>query len=100
MFAPGDQVWLSTRNLPLRLPCWKLGPQCVGPFKVLRRINKVCYRLQITIVLTPRFMCLSSGRWWLVTCRKMRCRRFLRPFWTSRGLRHTLYVPISILDAG
>jgi hypothetical protein len=42
MFSPGDQVWLSTRNLPLRLPCWKLGTQCVGPFKVLRRINEVC----------------------------------------------------------
>ena len=47
MFAPGDRVWLSTRNLPLRLPCRKLGPQCVGPFKVLRRINEVCYRLHL-----------------------------------------------------
>uniref|UniRef100_A0AAZ3PPC9 Integrase catalytic domain-containing protein n=1 Tax=Oncorhynchus tshawytscha TaxID=74940 RepID=A0AAZ3PPC9_ONCTS len=45
VFAPGDRVWLLTRNLPLRLPCRKLGPQCIGPFKVLRRINKVFYRL-------------------------------------------------------
>ncbi|KAK6297381.1 hypothetical protein J4Q44_G00319640 [Coregonus suidteri] len=49
VYAPGDRVWLSTRNLPLRLPCRKLGRRFVGPFKVLRRLNEVCYRLQLPI---------------------------------------------------
>uniref|UniRef100_A0A8K9Y056 Chromo domain-containing protein n=1 Tax=Oncorhynchus mykiss TaxID=8022 RepID=A0A8K9Y056_ONCMY len=43
-FSP---VWHSTRNLPLRLPCRKLGRRIVGPFKVLRRLNEVCYRLHL-----------------------------------------------------
>ena len=39
--------------------------------------------LQVTasqqiIVLTPRSMCLSSGWWWLVHSRNLRCGRFLR----------------------
>uniref|UniRef100_A0A8K9UM89 Integrase catalytic domain-containing protein n=1 Tax=Oncorhynchus mykiss TaxID=8022 RepID=A0A8K9UM89_ONCMY len=47
VFAPGDCVWLSTRNLPLRLSYRKLGPRFVGPFKVLRRVKEVCHRLQL-----------------------------------------------------
>ena len=55
VYAPGDRVWLSTRNLPLHLPCRKRDPGFVGPFKVLRRLNKVCYRLQFPLItiLTP-----------------------------------------------
>ncbi|KAK6323383.1 hypothetical protein J4Q44_G00057220 [Coregonus suidteri] len=49
VYAPGDRVWLSIRNLPLRLPCRKLGRRFVGPFKVLRRLNEVCYRLELPI---------------------------------------------------
>ena len=49
VYAPGDRVWLSNRNLPLRLPCRKLGRRFVGPFKVLRRLNEVCYKLQLPV---------------------------------------------------
>ncbi|KAL0151794.1 hypothetical protein M9458_052945 [Cirrhinus mrigala] len=50
-YQPGDQVWLSTRDLRLRLPCRKLSPHYIGPFKILRQINDVTFQLQ----LPPRY---------------------------------------------
>ncbi|KAI2657439.1 Retrotransposon-like protein 1 [Labeo rohita] len=46
---PGDQVWLSTRDL--RLPCRKLSPRYIGLFRILRQINEVTFQLQ----LPPRY---------------------------------------------
>uniref|UniRef100_A0AAY5LCJ5 Chromo domain-containing protein n=1 Tax=Esox lucius TaxID=8010 RepID=A0AAY5LCJ5_ESOLU len=43
VYRPGDRVWLSSRDLPLRLPCRKLALRFVGPFNVLRRVNEVTY---------------------------------------------------------
>ncbi|KAK3530867.1 hypothetical protein QTP70_003638 [Hemibagrus guttatus] len=43
----GQKVWLSMRNLRLKLPCWKLNPKFVGPFEIVRQVNPVAYRLRL-----------------------------------------------------
>ncbi|KAL0152234.1 hypothetical protein M9458_051957, partial [Cirrhinus mrigala] len=50
-YQPGDSVWLSTHDLRLRLPCLKMSPRYIGPFKILRQINDVTFQLQ----LPPRY---------------------------------------------
>ncbi|KAK3545694.1 hypothetical protein QTP70_011251 [Hemibagrus guttatus] len=37
----------STCNLKLKPPCWKLSPKFIGPFKIIRQVNPVNYRLQL-----------------------------------------------------
>ncbi len=46
-YTPGQWVWLSTRDLRLRLPCRKLSPRYVGPFKISRQITPVSFRLEL-----------------------------------------------------
>ncbi|KAK3553382.1 hypothetical protein QTP70_003555 [Hemibagrus guttatus] len=44
-YQVGQMVWLSTRNLRLKLPCRKLSPKFIGPFEIVRQVNPVAYRL-------------------------------------------------------
>jgi hypothetical protein len=47
-FEVGEQVMLSTRNLRFKGPgCSKLMPRFVGPLKIIERVGKVSYRLDL-----------------------------------------------------
>ncbi len=46
-YQPGQRVWLSTKDIKLRLPSRKLSPRYVGPFKILKIINEVTYQLEL-----------------------------------------------------
>jgi len=48
LFGVGDQVLLSTKHIQLKNPgARKLLPLWIGPFKVLERVGKVAYKLQL-----------------------------------------------------
>ena len=47
-FSEGDQVLLSSRNLPLE-GTRKLALRWMGPFKVLQKIGPVAYRLELPV---------------------------------------------------
>ncbi|KAK3542610.1 hypothetical protein QTP86_031312, partial [Hemibagrus guttatus] len=46
-YQPGQKIWLSTKDIRLRLPSCKLSPRFIGPFTILKQVNPVTYKLQL-----------------------------------------------------
>ncbi|XP_069615942.1 uncharacterized protein [Ranitomeya imitator] len=46
-YKVGDMVWLSTKNLKLRIPTSKLGQKYVGPYKISGIVSPVACRLKL-----------------------------------------------------
>jgi len=50
-FAPGDKVWLSSKDISLTSPSRKLAPRQLGPYEIIERTGDLTYRLAL-----PSFM--------------------------------------------
>ena len=48
-YNTGDQVWLEGKNLQLPHQVTKLAPKRYGPFKIIKEISPVAYRLQLPL---------------------------------------------------
>src|SRR6266403_320800 len=48
-YSPGQQVWLDATHLKLPHQKAKLTLKCLGPFKVLKEISPVAYRLALPV---------------------------------------------------
>uniref|UniRef100_A0A3B3WFQ5 Integrase catalytic domain-containing protein n=1 Tax=Poecilia mexicana TaxID=48701 RepID=A0A3B3WFQ5_9TELE len=46
-YLVGQRVWLSTRDLPIKVENRKLAPRFVGPFPVTKIVNPVAVRLKL-----------------------------------------------------
>ncbi|KAK6315607.1 hypothetical protein J4Q44_G00131310 [Coregonus suidteri] len=47
VFHPGQEVWLSSKNVPLRTKSRKLSPRYLGPFVVESIVNPAAVRLKL-----------------------------------------------------
>ena len=50
-YKVGDEVWVSTKNLPPLSACSKFEPRFRGPFPIIEKIGKVAYKLKLPLTL-------------------------------------------------
>ncbi|XP_073341819.1 uncharacterized protein [Pagrus major] len=46
-YAPGQRVWLCTRDIPLNVPSKKLAPRFIGPYEIETIVNPSAVRLKL-----------------------------------------------------
>jgi len=46
-YKPGDKVWLEGQNITTDRPSKKLDDKRYGPFKVIKKIGKAAYKLEL-----------------------------------------------------
>ena len=44
----GDKVWLLRQNLKTHRPSDKLDYRCLGPFSIIKQVNELAYRLELS----------------------------------------------------
>ncbi|KAL0172527.1 hypothetical protein M9458_032838, partial [Cirrhinus mrigala] len=51
LYVCGQKVWLSTQDIPLKLPARKLGAKFIGPYNITKVLNPVTVRLKLPPIL-------------------------------------------------